>query len=82
MSKTTLASTTTDTNLLTTLAKDKDVYVRWCVTQNPHTPSVVLAGLKKDKNVDVRRGAEANPYTPGYMGKDLAYGENGWFVIE
>ena len=54
----------TPPDILTQLAGDKDVYVRWGVAANPNTPPDTLVQLAGDKNTDVRWGVAENPNTP------------------
>ena len=43
--------------MLTTLANDKDEYVRRSVAENPSTSKEVLAKLAKDAEISVRNAA-------------------------
>ncbi len=53
----------TSTEVLTKLSKDKDKdwFIRYCVTENPNTPKEVLKKLSKDEDVSVRYYATEKP---------------------
>ena len=50
--------------VLTALAKDKDVDVRSEVARNPNTPTETLTALAKDQDLNVLLGVAGNPNTP------------------
>lgn len=50
----------TPKEVLTTLSKDEDWYIRSYISRNPNTPKEILDELAKDKMWVVRRGLKPN----------------------
>ena len=63
---------TTDSNVLSELAKHKDWYIRQNVAWNKNTPISILYELAKDKNKHVRAAVVDNERTPHELHLELS----------
>ena len=66
----------TPPEILTILARDENLNVRWRVARNPNTPPEILTILAQDKDEYVRWNVAQNPNTPPEILTILARDEN------
>jgi len=68
----------TPTNILFQLARDKSIWVRQCVAWNPNTPTKALVALTGDEDIGIRGDVARHRNTPAATIARLAGDESIW----